>query len=175
MRALSARHHGHIGNIANTPSAPWTAATTASAFFRSLRVGSQTKSATIHTTHWIERCLALSVRHWQQHRLHSLHWLINNLCVLSLEPTRWLALRRAGRQRFVRALVMPIIARLLNYCHLRNNDLLPSSQPIRSVINTPDWHSLARFECSSAITAISAYLRPRHLPLDSTCDDPTTR
>lgn len=36
---------------------------------------------------------------------------------------------------------MPIIARLLNYCDLRNNDLLPSSQSIRSVINTPDWHS----------------------------------
>ena len=39
------------------------------------------------------------------------------------------------------SLVMPIIARLLNYCDLRNNDLLPSSQSIRSVINTPDWHS----------------------------------
>lgn len=61
----------------------------------------------------------------------------------------------------VPSLVMPIIARLLNYCDLRNNDLLPSSQSIRSVINTPDWHSrLCSFNSDTGEVSMEKERRP---------------
>lgn len=108
------------------------------------------------------------------------HWLINNLCVLSLEPTfrqQCLACFTEGSLSVyvlplrARALVMPIIARLLNYCDLRNNDLWPSSRPIRSGINTPVWHSLSLslFDASSLPchkSDIDLRQSP-HLPFDS--------